>query len=93
MQLLGGDHQHLAAFAKEATLSNFGGTHFPPTCIVHGTMDDTVPVEESEYLAAQIRSSGSVCELHLLEGAGHRIDDSIVASLVKPFLLSNLARQ
>lgn len=43
----------------------------PPTIIVHGTEDLSVPFENTEQLIHELRSSGVQCELVAIEGAGH----------------------
>jgi dipeptidyl aminopeptidase/acylaminoacyl peptidase len=43
----------------------------PPFLILHGTADETVPVEQSEVLAAALKAAGVEHELVLVEGAPH----------------------
>src|SRR5207253_327389 len=43
----------------------------PPILILHGNADKTVPVKDSELLAAALARVGVECELVIVEGAGH----------------------
>ena len=43
----------------------------PPTCIIHGTKDSTVPLLTSKNLSEELNSVGVYNELHILEGAKH----------------------
>ncbi len=42
-----------------------------PQRLLHGTLDPTVPVEQSRSLEARARERGDDAQLWLLEGAGH----------------------
>jgi acetyl esterase/lipase len=46
----------------------------PPFLILHGTADKTVPVEQSEILAAALKRVGVEHDLVLVEGAPHTFD-------------------
>jgi acetyl esterase/lipase len=43
----------------------------PPVLILHGTKDTTVPVEQSQVMAAALKKAGVEHELILVEGAPH----------------------
>jgi acetyl esterase/lipase len=45
--------------------------NFPPTILVHGTLDTDVPHQESEKLAARFAETGVKHDLLSLEGVGH----------------------
>ena len=45
--------------------------HMPPTLIIHGTADQTVPFQQSESLRDALVSSGSNCTLVRVRDAGH----------------------
>ncbi len=45
--------------------------NFPPTVIVHGTADQSVPFAQSEKLAARLKAAGVKHELLALPGAPH----------------------
>jgi acetyl esterase/lipase len=47
---------------------------FPPTLLLHGTADQTVPVEDSVRLYQALREVGAPVELHLVEGVTHIFD-------------------
>jgi acetyl esterase/lipase len=46
----------------------------PPTLLLHGTIDDTVTIEQSEALAESLRKAGVDVELDRVEGWPHAMD-------------------
>jgi dipeptidyl aminopeptidase/acylaminoacyl peptidase len=42
-----------------------------PVLLLHGSNDDTVPVEQTEELAAAMRATGAMVERHVYDGEGH----------------------
>ena len=46
----------------------------PPTLIFHGTLDETVPVNQSDLLKAKLDQVGVASEYHRLEGWPHTMD-------------------
>jgi acetyl esterase/lipase len=46
----------------------------PPTLIFHGTIDDVVPIEQSERLAKQLTELGIPCQYERIEGYPHTMD-------------------
>jgi len=42
-----------------------------PVLILHGSADNTVPVAQSEAVAAALRANGTTVERHVYEGEGH----------------------
>jgi acetyl esterase/lipase len=47
---------------------------YPPTLLLHGTADRTVPVDASETIYAALRRVGTPVEMHLIEGVTHIFD-------------------
>jgi acetyl esterase/lipase len=47
---------------------------YPPTLLLHGTADQTIPVEESVAMYAALREVGAPVELHVIEGVTHLFD-------------------
>ena len=47
---------------------------FPPTMLLHGTADQTIPVEDSLALYQAFRSADVPVELHVIEGVTHVFD-------------------
>jgi len=47
------------------------GPSYPPTFIIHGTADPTVPFSQSEALAAALKAKGIPHELYAIPGAAH----------------------
>lgn len=62
---------------KLAKLSPVNGitSDFPPTMMVHGTIDTDVPYVCAERLAAALKAKGVKCELVTVEKAGHGLSD------------------
>lgn len=48
---------------------------YPPTLLLHGDADKTVPLDQSVAFRERVRALGGDCELHVLPGAGHRLAD------------------
>jgi phospholipase/carboxylesterase len=48
----------------------------PPIVLVHGTMDDVVPMAASRFAEQVLKKEGCDVELHLCEGLGHSIDNA-----------------
>jgi dipeptidyl aminopeptidase/acylaminoacyl peptidase len=46
---------------------------YPPTLLLHGEVDKTVPLAQSAAFQERARALGVECELHVLPGAGHRL--------------------
>jgi arylsulfatase A len=43
----------------------------PPTLVLHGTADTTVPFKQVEKFAKAMREAGNICEVEVFEGRGH----------------------
>jgi len=59
-------------FQEISPLHNIDATA-PPTLFVLGTKDPLIPVKTAEEFKMKMEKAGTVCELHLFEGAGHPI--------------------
>jgi acetyl esterase/lipase len=46
----------------------------PPTLILHGSLDDTVPIAQAERLADALRKNGVDCDFDRVEGWPHTMD-------------------
>ncbi len=46
----------------------------PPTLILHGSIDSTVPIHQAELLAAKLKAAGVECEYDRVEGWPHTMD-------------------
>lgn len=71
---------------------------WPPTYLVHGSLDTAVPVSESREMVKLLKSNGVAYELVEVEGAGHGFDkvadSKEIAGLegAVPFLLKHAPR-
>ena len=52
-----------------------------PLQLHHGTADETVPVEYSEYLYERLQEMDAVVDLHLYEGDNHNISNNLWTAL------------
>jgi acetyl esterase/lipase len=46
----------------------------PPTLILHGSIDSTVPIHQAELLVEKLKNAGVVCEYDRVEGWPHTMD-------------------
>lgn len=49
---------------------------YPPTLLIHGEVDDDVPVSESIHMAAALKENGVEHELMIVPGAGHTLKNA-----------------
>jgi alpha-L-fucosidase 2 len=61
----------LLAYLRELSPINWVRQDGPPFLLIHGTVDQVVPFQQSVNLCAAMHKSGTVCELYPVEGAGH----------------------
>jgi len=62
-----------AAIRDLAPLSHVGAG-YPPMLLLHGTADQTVPLDESLAMFTALRNVGAAVELHLVDGVTHIFD-------------------
>jgi dipeptidyl aminopeptidase/acylaminoacyl peptidase len=53
------------------SLAHHDGEHTPPTLILHGTADTTVPYATAVAFESEMKSGGRPCQLVGYDGAGH----------------------
>jgi acetyl esterase/lipase len=53
---------------------NYVRAGYPPTMLLHGIADQTIPVDASVQLFAALREVGAAVELHAIEGVTHIFD-------------------
>lgn len=70
-QLLGGDPEQLQDLARAASPVNYVTPDAPPTWLVHGVNDDTVPAQQSQMLASLLGKAQVRRQLVLLAGLKH----------------------
>lgn len=56
---------------RQASPVTFASKDDPPTLILHGTADTTVPVRQSQLLHQAMRKAGAVSKLVIVKGAPH----------------------
>lgn len=69
--LLGGSDNDVAEMAQEASPISHVSKDDPPFLIMHGDMDEIVPLRQSQAFAWALRNSGVDVELLILKGVGH----------------------
>jgi acetyl esterase/lipase len=92
-KLLGGPasaKQKLATLANPITHVNKDA---PPFLIVHGDMDKTVPMEQSELLEAALKKAGVPVTLYVAKGQGHGLGGPEVQKAVMEFFDRTLKTQ
>ncbi len=70
-RLLGGPVMEKTDLAAAASPLTHVSKRAAPLFIIHGTSDSTVNVSHAKLMRAAMGKAGAVCELTLLEGAGH----------------------
>jgi acetyl esterase/lipase len=75
----GGAHAVLGGNPSEELVRTFSPLRhvqrgYPPTMLLHGTADQTVPVEDSLKVYTALREVGAPVELHVLDGVTHIFD-------------------
>lgn len=63
--------KRLGAEPRELSPAHHIGPHTPPTLILHGTADTTVPIASAEAFAAEMKKAGRPCRLVRYPEAGH----------------------
>ena len=70
-KLLGGPVSEHKDLAKQANPITYISSSTPPFLILHGVEDKTVPIGQSELLAAALKKAGVDVNFLRIEGAGH----------------------
>lgn len=86
--MLGKTRDEAADLYKLASPITHADAKDPPFLILHGTADKTVPVEQSEILAAALKSAGVEHELVLVPDAPHTFDLQPKQRDLRPQVLS-----
>jgi acetyl esterase/lipase len=60
--------------AAKASPINYANSGFPPTILIHGNADQTVPNSESFNMYHALNKAGASVELHVFDGAPHAFD-------------------
>ena len=68
--------------AAKASPINYAKKGFPPTILIHGNSDQTVPISESFNMYHALNKAGVGVELHVFDGAPHAFDS--LAEFAKP---------
>jgi acetyl esterase/lipase len=91
--LLGGSGPEIGELAREASPLAHVSRDDPPFLIMHGDLDDVVPVQQSRTFAEALRKAGVKVSLVILKGAGHGGPDflrSEQVSVIDSFLSRHL---
>ncbi|ORY35306.1 Alpha/Beta hydrolase protein [Naematelia encephala] len=82
--LLGGTDLSQDSFAVAQSLRT-GGYRAPPTFMMHGTIDDKVPIAQAEAVEAALREIGGQVELVKVVGADHLFDRDPASDLSRMY--------
>jgi acetyl esterase/lipase len=88
--LLGGPVKEKAELAARASPVTFVTKDAPPFLIVHGDMDRTVPLSQSESLHEALQKAGVDVTLHVVKGGGHGIGGPEIEKMVEEFFDKHL---
>jgi len=100
-KLVGGPIQDNPDKARRVNPISYVDQNAAPFLIVHGTLDRLVPFNQSQLLAAALKTAGALVTFHPVEGGGHGqyfgasggcglYADPEVESLVKAFFAAHL---
>jgi acetyl esterase/lipase len=90
LAMLGKSRDEAADLYKLASPITHADSKDPPFLILHGTADKTVPIEQSEILAAVLKKSGVEHELVLVPDAPHTFDLQPKQQDLRPLVLAFL---
>jgi acetyl esterase/lipase len=68
---LGGSIAQKLEFARVMSPISYVSEDFSPTLLLHGSVDDIVPLEESIFFHEALKKVGANTRLEVLEGLGH----------------------
>ena len=80
-QFIGKPYSAAPRLYEKASPLNYITGNAPPTLIFHGTIDDIVPIEQSETLESKLKEAGVPVEYHSMKGwphfmeAGKKVND------------------
>lgn len=81
--LLGGSGEKMAKLSRRASPIFHVSKDDPPFLIMHGDMDDTVPLQQSLAFAKALQETGVAVRLVVLKGAGHGGSDFFQPKQIK----------
>jgi acetyl esterase/lipase len=86
-ELLGGPIEQKLALAAEASPVNHVRSSSPPFLIIHGALDELVPLEQSRELQRRLIQAHVASRLVVVPGKGHwfLLDESEVAEVARFF--------
>ena len=76
--LMGGTPSSNPTLYQSSSPLNFVSAQSPPTIILHGDMDDIVPLAQSIKLKNKLQSLGVITEMHTFPNQGHDVWPSAV---------------
>jgi len=81
--LLGGSGPKVSVIARKASPITYVSKDDPPFLIMHGDVDTTVPVQQSEALAEALKKAEVPVILVVLKGVGHGGEEFLKSDKVK----------
>lgn len=71
-----------AAAQKAANATTYIAAGYPPTIILHGMKDTTIPIDSSKRLVQQLQDVQVPVEFHAFEGAPHVFDSNVELAVI-----------
>ena len=71
--LMGGTPSSNPSLYQSSSPINFVNAQSPPTIILHGDVDDIVPIAQSIKLKNKLQSFGVITEMHTFANQGHDV--------------------
>ena len=92
-QFIGKSYDTAPELYKKASPVNYVAADDPPTLIFHGTIDDIVPVEQSEKLRSKLEVAGVPVEYHRIKGLPHFMEAGKEANNYCRFYMTEFFRK
>lgn len=90
--LLGGFPSEKPELAKKASPVNFASKDDPPFLIMHGDLDDVVPIAQSEELCKSLKAAGVSTTYYVVPSAGHNFFSPKNVQMVQDFFQQYLMK-
>ena len=92
-QFIGKPYDAAPELYKKASPLNYVTVDSPPTLIFHGTIDDIVPIEQSEKLKSKLEAAGVPVEYHRMKGWPHFMEAGKKANNYCQFYMTEFFRK
>ena len=87
IRFIGNPYEQAADVYEQASPLSYVTNDDPATLILHGTIDDLVPISQADTLAAALKQAGVPCRYERLEGWPHGMD---VAQVINDYCVKRI---